>query len=202
LHLIIGLGNPGARYAQTRHNIGWLAVERAARRWSIRFEASITARKGTGRVGRDEVLLATPLGWMNQNGPIVRVLLDEAALAPRNLIVVHDDLDLGLGRLRIKFDGGTGGHNGILSITDALESQDFYRLKIGIGRPIPGLEAADYVLSPFTSSEMPVLDEALEQAVTALECFLAEGAGAAMNRFNVRMKANEPPADGGEIEQD
>lgn len=201
MHLIIGLGNPGARYARTRHNIGWLAVERAAQRWSIAFEGSITARKGAGRVGRDEVLLATPLGWMNQNGPIVRALLDDAALAPRNLIVVHDDLDLALGRIRIKFDGGTGGHNGILSVTDALESHDFYRLKIGIGRPTPGMDAAEYVLSPFADSEMPVLDEALEQAVSALECFLAEGAGAAMNRFNVRTKADEPPADGGEIQR-
>ena len=130
--------------------------------------------------------MAAPLAWMNQTGPAVKALLEEWALTPQDLIVVHDDLDLDLGRLRIKSGGGAGGHNGILSILTALDTNEFCRLKIGIGRPAPGEEAAEYVLAPFTPEEAAVLDEVLGQAVQALESLVTEGVAAAMNRFNVR----------------
>ncbi len=130
---------------------------------------------------------------MNQTGPIVRALLDEWAVLPHDLIVIHDDLDLGLGRLRIKRNGGAGGHNGILSVTTALETNDYYRLKLGIGRPADGIDPADYVLAPFSEPEAETLDQALDQAVLALECIVTDGPAAAMNRFNVRPKEEDAP---------
>ena len=142
-------------------------------------------------MGARDVVLAAPVDWMNQTGPIVRRVLDECGVSPLELIVIHDDLDLELGRIRIKRNGGSGGHNGILSVTTALETNDYYRLKLGIGRPTPGMDPADYVLAPFSASEMPVLDQVLDQAVLALECFVVEGPAAAMNRFNVRPKEED-----------
>lgn len=195
MRLIVGLGNPGGRYASTRHNVGWQALDRTAARWSIQLTATVPAglpaRWGRGRLGSTEVALAAPLAWMNQTGPAVKALLEEWALTPQDLIVVHDDLDLDLGRLRIRGGGGAGGHNGIFSILTALDTNEFCRLKIGIGRPAPGEEAADYVLAPFTPEEAAVLDEVLDQAVRALESLVTEGVAMAMNRFNVRPRDTE-----------
>src|SRR5207237_5523593 len=113
-------------------------------------------------------------------------LVTELGLTPHDLIVIHDDVDLPLGRLRIKRAGGSGGHNGIRSVQAALVSQDFCRLKIGIGRPAPSEETADYVLAPFRKDERDIVDQALDQVVMALESYLSEGLEKAMNRFNVR----------------
>lgn len=185
---IVGLGNPGERYALTRHNIGWRIVQNAATRWAVDLRPAGYARWGRGRIGAVDVVLALPLAWMNQTGPAVSALLNEAALSPEALVVVHDDLDLEPGRLRIKRNGGTGGHNGILSILAALETNQFDRLKVGIGRPAPGEEAAEYVLSPFMPEELASIDSAVDQAIAALECLVTEGVDAAMNRFNVRSR--------------
>jgi PTH1 family peptidyl-tRNA hydrolase len=195
LRLIVGLGNPGVRYAPTRHNVGWRVLERAAARWRIRLAIAprgrVPARWGSGRVGEAEVALAAPLAWMNETGPVVKALLEEWTLTPPDLIVVHDDLDLDLGRLRIKRTGGAGGHNGILSLLSALDTSEFSRLKIGIGRPAPGDDAAEYVLAPFAPEEETVLEGVLDQAVLALESLVTEGVAAAMNRFNVRPREAE-----------
>ena len=150
-----------------------------------------------GRVGTCDIVLATPIEWMNRTGPIVRALVDELAVPSQDLIVIHDDLDLVFGRLRIKRNGGAGGHNGILSVTTALETNAYHRLKLGIGRPAPGMDPADYVLDPFAASEVETLDKMLEEAILALECFVTDGPAIAMNRFNVRLKEEdsreEPP---------
>jgi len=199
LRLIVGLGNPGPRYALTRHNLGYLALERAARRWSIPLAPSGSARQGSGRVGsqdtQTEVMLALPLVWMNQAGPAVETLVQTLGFAPDQLldrlVVVHDDLDLPLGRLRIRRRGGSGGHNGLLSIMTTLNTDQFCRLKLGIGRPPLGVEAADYVLAPFLPEENPHVDRMLDEAVAALECLVTEGTAAAMNRFNVREKEDD-----------
>lgn len=126
---------------------------------------------------------------MNVTGPPLKGLLREFALTPGELIVVHDDLDLEPGRLRIKPAGGHGGHNGIKSIIEALGTPQFVRLKIGIGRPAPRQDSADFVLEPVTKDEMAVMDPCLERAVDALECLIHRGVEPAMNRFNVREKA-------------
>lgn len=198
--LIVGLGNPGDRYAETRHNVGFRTLERASARWAIPLKPVGGARQGRGLVGppdrQIDVNLALPLAWMNQSGPAVKAIADALGLSaeqlPDHVIVVHDDLDLPLGRLRIKRRGGPGGHNGILSLITTLDTDEICRVKLGVGRPPIGIEAADYVLAPFLPDEVPQVDAMVEQAVLALECLLTEGVAAAMNQFN----AKEPIADG------
>lgn len=188
MRLLVGLGNPGKAYAQTRHNVGMWAIERAAARWSIRLSPRGTAQRGSGRLGGELIELAGLLDWMNVTGPPLKGLLREFELTPDRLIVIHDDLDLEPGRLRIKLSGGHGGHNGIKSIIEALGTPEFIRLKIGIGRPAPGQNSADYVLERVTQDEMAVIEPCLGRAVDALECLIHRGADVAMNQFNIREK--------------
>lgn len=194
MHLLVGLGNPGRAYAQTRHNVGMWTIERAAARWSIRLTSRGTAQRGSGRLGSEFLELAGLLDWMNLTGPSLKGLLREFKIKPDNLILIHDDLDLEPGRLRIKQGGGAGGHNGIKSVIEALGTSQFTRVKIGIGRPAPGLDAADYVLQPVTQDEMAVFTPCLERAVDALECLIHRGLSTAMNQFNIR----ENPTGAGE----
>ena len=161
-------------------------IERAAARWSIRLSPRGTAQRGSGRLGGKLVELAGLLDWMNISGPPLKGILREFGLTANELIVVHDDLDLERGRLRIRLAGGHGGHNGIKSVIEALGTQQFVRLKIGIGRPPPGQDSAYYVLEPVTKHEMAVFEPCLERAVDAVECLIHRGPEAAMNQFNVR----------------
>ncbi len=163
-------------------------IERAAARWSIRLSPRGTAQRGSGRLGGELVELAGLLDWMNVTGPPLKGLLREFELTPNELIVIHDDLDLEPGRLRVKPAGGHGGHNGIRSIIEALGTPQFVRLKIGIGRPGPEQDSADYVLEPVTRGEMAVFEPCLERAVDALECVIHRGPDVAMNQFHVREK--------------
>jgi peptidyl-tRNA hydrolase, PTH1 family len=186
LHLIVGLGNPGAAYAQTRHNVGMWVIERAAARWSIRLAKRGMAYRGSGRLGSELLELAGTLDWMNATGPPLKGLLREFSLTPDDLILIHDDLDLAPGRLRIKQAGGHGGHNGIKSVIDTIETPQFVRIKIGIGRPALCLDPSDYVLQAFTREEIEILNPCLDRAVDALECLIHRGIAVAMNEFNVR----------------
>jgi PTH1 family peptidyl-tRNA hydrolase len=186
LRLIVGLGNPGAAYAQTRHNVGMWVIERAAARWSIRLAKRGLAYRGSGRLGPEVLELAGTLDWMNTTGPPLKGLLREFSLTADDLILVHDDLDLDLGRLRIKQTGGHGGHNGIKSVIDAIGTAQVVRVKIGIGRPAPRQDSADYVLQAFTREEIEILNPCLDLAVDALECLIHRGVSVAMNQFNVR----------------
>lgn len=137
-------------------------------------------------VGSFPITLAVPLTWMNQTGSVVKALLEALSLSPEALTIIHDDLDLELGRLRFKRYGGHGGHNGVLSIITALGTDRFCRLKIGIGRPGPDEDPVEFVLSPFAPEEMARVEAGVERAVEALDCLLKEGLEAAMNRFHVR----------------
>jgi PTH1 family peptidyl-tRNA hydrolase len=186
VHLLVGLGNPGKAYAQTRHNIGMWVIERAAARWSIRLTPRGTVQRGSGRLGSEFIELAGLLDWMNLSGPPLKGLLREFKLTPDQLIVIHDDLDLEPGRIRIKIGGGHGGHNGIKSIVEALGTPQFVRIKIGIGRPAPFQDAADYVLQPVAPGEMALFEPCLSRAVDALECLIHRGTAVAMNQFNIR----------------
>jgi len=186
LRLIVGLGNPGAAYAQTRHNVGMWVIERAAARWAVRLAKRGLAHRGSGRLGSEIFELAGILDWMNITGPPLKGLLREFSLTPDDLILVHDDLDLDLGRLRIKQAGGHGGHNGIKSVIDTIGTAQFVRVKIGIGRPAPHQDSADYVLQAFTREEIEILNPCLDLAVDALECLIHRGLSVAMNQFNVR----------------
>jgi PTH1 family peptidyl-tRNA hydrolase len=189
LRLIVGLGNPGAAYAQTRHNAGVWVVERAAARWAGRLVRRGTAQRASIRHGSQLIELAGTLDFMT--GAPLKGLLREYQLTTDDLILVHDDLDLEPGRLRIKQAGGHGGHNGIKSVIDALGTAQFLRVKIGIGRPAPGQDSADYVLETVTKEEMEVIEPSLERAVDALEVLIHRGTEPAMNQFNVRERGND-----------
>ncbi|HKE61508.1 MAG TPA: aminoacyl-tRNA hydrolase [Nitrospira sp.] len=191
MRLIVGLGNPGASYAQTRHNVGMWVVERAAARWSIHLAKRGVAHRGSGRLGSQLIELAGTLDFMNVTGPPLKGLLRELQLTVDDLILIHDDLDLEPGRLRIKQAGGHGGHNGIKSVVEALGTPQFVRLKIGIGRPAPRQDSADYVLELASKDEMEIFEPCLERAVDAMECLIHRGTEVAMNQFNVREKPDE-----------
>ncbi len=163
-----------------------MALDRAADQWSMVWSRIGEGRLASGRLGFDDVLLATTLDWMNCTGPVVGALMRRYGASPDDVVVVHDDLDLPLGRIRIKRDGGSGGHNGLRSIITALETPQFCRVKIGIGQPTPAEVPADYVLSPFSHEELDKVAQVLDRAVSALECLIRDGPDAAMNRFNLR----------------
>ena len=190
MRLILGLGNPGATYAKTRHNAGFWVIEKAAARWAGRLVRRGLAQRASVRQGSELIELAGTLDFMNVTGPPLKGLLREYQLSPDDLILVHDDLDLEPGRLRIKQSGGHGGHNGIRSVIDALGTSEFLRLKIGIGRPAPGQDSAEYVLEAVTDKEMEIIEPCLERAVDALEALIHRGTESAMNQFNVRDRDN------------
>ena len=187
----MGLGNPGPAYQQTRHNLGWMVLEHAARRWGIALTQQGQAFQGQGAIHRCAVLLALPLRWMNQTGEVVHSILQERKLSSPDLILVYDDLDLPLGALKIKTHGGAGGHNGVCSVMSCLGTKDFCRLKVGIDRPPVNEDPAQYVLSPFAQHERERVNAVLSNAVDALECLIQEGASVAMNRFHARSPRQE-----------
>jgi len=190
LKILVGLGNPGADYARSRHNVGFMVLDAYAKSLAVSFRKSsprIHTAHGTvqDKHRNDErVILAKPQTYMNRSGSAVLELLRETGAEPSDLLVVHDELDLDLGRLRLKSKGGHGGHRGVQSIIASLQTHQFYRLRVGIGRP-PAHQAADkYVLSVFLPEERSVVQETIKRSVTALDCFIKEGPEATMNRFH------------------
>lgn len=182
--LIVGLGNPGPRYTKNRHNVGYQCVERVAQRHGMTFgKVMFKAYITLGQIGGTKVVLARPLTFMNLSGLAVRPLLRWYRLAPSDLLVIYDDLDLPLGKIRLRQKGGSGGHKGIRSIIQALGTQDFARLRVGIGRPVHG-EPQDYVLSDFLPDELINMEDACERAVAAVASFVTEGIATAMNKAN------------------
>jgi PTH1 family peptidyl-tRNA hydrolase len=180
LLLVCGLGNKGAAYRNTRHNIGYLVVERFSEKADIPF-----ARKVAGCFLGDGggLLLAKADTFMNLSGTPLSGLMKKKNVAPENLLVVHDDLDMEFGRIKIRWDGGDGGHKGVRSIADNLQTPMFYRMKIGIGRE-PDIPADEYVLGRFQGDEARALGGVIDRAVDAIDLFRLEGAEKAMNLFN------------------
>jgi PTH1 family peptidyl-tRNA hydrolase len=192
-YLIAGLGNPGEGYAGNRHNVGSRCVSLLARRHAIPLKAGRRASEGKGRIGDAEVVLLRPRTYVNRSGDAIGPVFRREALALPDLIVVYDELDLPVGRLRLRPHGGTAGHNGLKSIASAVGGSGFGRVRIGIGRPLVEGEpswdpeaVADYVLADPPKAERELIDAALERAVEAIEFVLAEGFAAAMNRYNSR----------------
>ena len=185
MKLIVGLGNPGKKYEKTRHNVGFMIVDELASMLDIAIEKKQNqALLGQGFMAGHKVLLAKPQTYMNKSGEAVFELLNYYHDSIDDFIVVHDDLDLELGRIRFKLGGGTGGHNGLKSITQMLNSSDYSRLKIGIGRPPQMMKVENYVLSEFTSLEKKVLPELIKEAVEGLKIWCSAGIEKAMNDFN------------------
>lgn len=184
-HLVVGLGNPGPQYAWTRHNLGFMVVAALAELWRIPLNRStLDAAWGQGRVGGETVVLAQPATFMNLSGQAVSRLLAYFKLTPGALVVIHDDLDVPLGRLKIMERGGPGGHKGILSIINALDTEEFLRVKLGIGRPPPEISPENFVLSPFAPDQEEIAAALVERGAQAVDCLLREGLGAAQNRFH------------------
>ena len=185
MKIIIGLGNPGRKYERTRHNAGFLAVDQIAR--DLRFSLSqekYHAFIGKCRIGDEDALVAKPQTFTNESGRSVGAVLRYTYAKPADLIVVHDELDIPLGTVRVKTGGGHGGHNGLRSIIEHIGTPDFIRIRVGVGRPAPGRDAADYVLSPFTAEERQAADEAVVKAADAVKAVIRDGLTKAMNDCN------------------
>lgn len=183
--LIVGLGNPGPQYENTRHNIGFMVADAVAEFAGITYKHERgNVLLGWGRIRSYPVGVAKPLAFMNRSGSSVRNLLLRYRLELQDMLVVVDDINLPTGKLRLRARGSAGGHNGMQDIIDHLGSDDFPRLRIGIGSEFERGKQADYVLSPFAQDELPVVDEAIVRARDAVVTYVTEGIETAMNRFN------------------
>lgn len=186
MKLIIGLGNPGSKYRETRHNVGFEVIAELARRHSHdRPKAKFDAEVAEIAIANQKCLLVSPLTYMNLSGKTVSAAQNfyKGSVAD-DLLVICDDLNLDVGKIRLRARGSAGGQNGLKDIILRLGSSDFSRLKIGIGRPPPRWDAADYVLGKFTDDDRPVVDVAVTKAADAVECWVSDGATVAMNKFN------------------
>lgn len=186
LKLIVGLGNPGPKYELTRHNVGFLALDMigdsiGVGSISARFKNSLVAN---GKYQGEKLLLAKPQGYMNRSGLVVAQLAAAYGLCPEEITIIHDDVDLELGRIRIRTQGGHGGHKGVLSILSGLGTEDFVRVRIGVGRPPEGMDTPDYVLSVFNDDELKKLNELLPVVKDAVLTLVSQGAETAMNKYN------------------
>jgi PTH1 family peptidyl-tRNA hydrolase len=190
--LIAGLGNPGVHYQRTRHNAGFLVVDRLAEINHILISHKrFKSLYGSGSIAPQKVVLLKPATYMNRSGEAVSQALHFFNIGIEDLIVVHDDLDLPFGKLRFKKKGGDGGHQGIRSIIDSTGGDEFLRLKVGIGRPPEGRDPADYVLDCFNSAEQKSLEEVLSLAAESIETVVSKGIETAMNRLQRKARTEE-----------
>ena len=193
MKLIVGLGNPGFLYTRNRHNIGFMCVSHLAKMRDIRFDKKQgQARTGLGSIAGKRVVLARPQTFMNASGESVSALVRKLNILPSDLIVIHDDLDLPVGKIRLRLGGSSGGHKGIESIIARTGTRDFYRVRVGIGRPDNAEGSAaekeeaviSYVLSDFTADEKKIIETVLPTVSEAITCLLVQGLEAAMNKYN------------------
>lgn len=193
--LLVGLGNPGRKYERNRHNVGFFVIDELARRHHLGpFRDKLGGLAATGLVGQDKVLLLKPMEFMNLSGFSVQRVATFHDVEPGRIVVAHDDLDLDVGRVKLKVGGGHGGHNGLRSMIDQLGNRDFLRVRIGIGRP--GRQddtgprdrqaGSGYVLSDFPAAQSRIIEDAVTTAADAMESIVARGITAAMNDFNAR----------------
>ena len=186
--MVVGLGNPGPRYERTRHNAGFAVVDRLARRWGVAVDLPAErALIGAGQRGGETVLLAKPQTFMNASGEAVARLCQTRGVGLSDLILVHDDVDVSSGRVKLRLGGGDGGNRGVESVIEALGSPEFLRVKVGVGRPPEGVDTADHVLAEVVGDDdRRLLEAACDSAADAVDLVLAEGATRAMNRINQR----------------
>lgn len=188
--VVVGLGNPGRRYSRTRHNAGFRFIKRLSKEWKIRLKKKNSLLKaGEMMESNKRVLIAMPQTFMNQSGLAVRKIMSESGVSPERLIVVYDDLDLPLGEIRIRKEGGAGTHKGMISVVQEIETTKFPRIRLGIGSQPSDEDATHYVLSSFDKREKILLEKSLEKAQEALEIILAGEIDRAMNIYNTKKKA-------------
>ncbi|WP_152446352.1 aminoacyl-tRNA hydrolase [Bacillus sp. THAF10] len=185
MKVFVGLGNPGRQYEETRHNIGFMVIDELAEKWNISLSQSkFKGLYGQGIVQGEKVLLVKPLTYMNLSGECVRPLLDFYKLDVEDLVVIYDDLDLPAGKLRLRQKGSAGGHNGIKSLIQHLQTQEFNRIRMGIDRPKNGPSISDYVLGKFHTEERPAIDDSIKKATEACEANVSKEFLQVMNSFN------------------
>lgn len=183
--MIVGLGNPGKKYRATRHNIGFMCVNTLAEKHNIEFDTTkFKARFGDGTIASQRVLVVKPQTYMNASGEAVRGLADFYKIDPANILLIYDDLDTPLGTLRIRPKGGAGGQKGVRSTIQHLGTEDFPRIRFGIGRPPGKMDASAYVLMPFIKDDEALVLETIDRVVQAAELWLSDGIDTAMNRQN------------------
>ncbi len=187
MKMAVGLGNPGRQYARTRHNAGWMVLDRFASKHGAEFRATGRAPAETARVsleGAGNLLLVKPMTYMNCSGEVLPALMRPAGIEARDVVVVVDDVHLPAGKLRIRAQGSAGGHNGLKSVIEHLGTDAFTRIRVGVGEKAEGEDLADHVLETLKADDYAVLAEASERACDALEAVLTDGVDAAMNRYN------------------
>jgi peptidyl-tRNA hydrolase, PTH1 family len=190
MKVIVGLGNPGGSYTRSRHNVGFRVVDQLAERHRLRFSRrQFKSQVAEGKIGDERVLLMKPQTYMNLSGEAVQRARRELRVEPEEFLVIYDDLDLAVGRLRVAGSGGAGGHHGVESIIEALGSKGFSRIRVGIGRPGDRSANVDYLLDSLTADEASALSASIARAADAAEVALGDGINAAMNRFNSVPKA-------------
>lgn len=185
MKIIAGLGNPGSEYEKTKHNVGFMFVDALAEKlgvtdWKDKFDAKI----GEARIGVEKVLLVKPQTYMNESGQAIGPLMNFYKLDVEDLIVVHDDMDIPAGTIRIRKKGSAGGHNGIKSVLAHVGDEHFARVRIGIGRPLPGWTVVNHVLAPFVPEDVTKIEEAIKYLVPAVECIVTDDVDKAMNQYN------------------
>ena len=201
MKMFAGLGNPGAEYAATRHNVGFMLADALAARWDAAgWRTKQDALVAEARLGAEKILLVKPLTYMNESGRAIGPLLSWYKLAPEDLIVAHDDMDLPVGMIRLRKKGSAGGHNGMKSILYHVQDENFPRVRIGVGHPVHGRDQViRHVLSPFSAEDAQKIREAIEYLLPAVECIIAEGIDLAMNKYNPKKeKKPKPPKNAGE----
>ena len=189
MRIIIGLGNPGKDYEKTRHNAGFRVIDLLCEKYEIqtarmKFHSMI----GEGKIAGEKVLLVKPTTYMNNSGEALGPMLSYYKMNTEDLTVIHDDMDIPAGTVRIRKKGGSGGHNGLKSIIAHVGSEDFARVRIGIGRPLPGWTVINHVLAPFSAEDAQRIREAITYLLPAMECIVTGGADLAMNRYNPHKK--------------
>lgn len=189
MKLIIGLGNPGKEYMNTRHNVGFNAVDALADKYNISINKSkFKALHGEGKLGNEKIVLVKPQTYMNLSGECVKSFATWYKVDPKDILVIYDDISLPPGKLRIRIKGSAGGHNGIKSIIQHLGTNEFERIKVGIGEKPQGWNLADYVLSRFTHAEMKIIDETMDDITSATDLIIEKGIQQAMNKYNPKAR--------------
>ncbi|MBP2242586.1 PTH1 family peptidyl-tRNA hydrolase [Cytobacillus eiseniae] len=185
MKLVVGLGNPGKQYEKTRHNIGFEVVDRLAERLNIPLnQAKFQGVYGVGQVNREKVFLLKPLTYMNLSGESIAAIMDYFQIEDEELVVIYDDLDLPVGKIRLRQKGSAGGHNGIKSTIAHLATQEFNRIRVGIDRPPSGMKVPDYVLGRFTKEEQEAMGEVIEKCANACEDWISKPFLQIMNEYN------------------
>jgi len=183
--LVVGLGNPGPEYEDTRHNLGFKVIDELARKHGLSaLKSKFNSFIGEVKVQQRKIILAQPQTFMNNSGPAVRGMMDWYKLLPSHLILIYDDVDLELGQLRLRDRGNAGGHHGVESVIESTGTTEFIRIRLGIGRESMSGDVSDYVLQKIPSSQREILDQTVIAAAEAIEAVIADGPVAAMNKFN------------------